>query len=182
MKLLYRLVVDGDGHLSVSIKGELHVVAGPVLPCLLIAWQLQVLAAPNGVREGGRRQKGCDTGEGEGFQVPNGNMSLIQYPFASVTASEKRQRVKMKSAFIVLEASIIKQNFMLFLFWPVPKNSTVDTWWHNGATMRGYVCVRVDKGAYRTSRSVSLRMFIRLRNVFTGSWGGGAAYGNWKPK
>lgn len=48
--------------------------------------------------------------------------------------------------------------------------------------MRGRACVQVDGGekAYRTSRSVSLRMFIRLRNVFTGSWGGGAAYGNWK--
>lgn len=33
--------------------------------------------------------------------------------------------------------------------------------------------------AYLTSRSVSFRMFIRLRSVFTGSWGGGAAYGNW---
>ena len=43
-------------------------------------------------------------------------------------------------------------------------------WWPCGAC------------TYLTSRSVSFRMFIRLLSVFTGSWGGGAAYGNWKKK
>lgn len=46
MKLLYGLVVNGDGHLCVGVKGELYVVAGPVLPGALVARQLQVLAAP----------------------------------------------------------------------------------------------------------------------------------------
>lgn len=46
VKLLYGLVVDGDGHLCVSVEGELHVVAGPVLPRRLVSGQLQVLAAP----------------------------------------------------------------------------------------------------------------------------------------
>lgn len=45
MKLLYGLVVDGDGDLCVSVEGELYVVTGPVLPRRLIARQLQVLAA-----------------------------------------------------------------------------------------------------------------------------------------
>lgn len=46
VELLHGLVVDGNGYLRVSIKGELYVVAGPVLPSCLIPRQLQVLAAP----------------------------------------------------------------------------------------------------------------------------------------
>lgn len=45
MKLLYGLVVDCDGHLCVGVKGELDIVAGPVLPRGLLTRQLQVLAA-----------------------------------------------------------------------------------------------------------------------------------------
>lgn len=56
VKLLHGLVVDGYGHLCVSVEGELYVVAGPVLPCCLITRQLQVLATPTGGRE---RRKGC---------------------------------------------------------------------------------------------------------------------------
>lgn len=48
MKLLYGLVVDGDGYLCVSVEGELHVVARPVLTRLIVTWQLQVLAASAG--------------------------------------------------------------------------------------------------------------------------------------
>ncbi len=51
VKLLHGLVVDGYGHLCVSVEGELYVVAGPVLPRRLITRQLQVLAAPTGGRE-----------------------------------------------------------------------------------------------------------------------------------
>lgn len=46
VKLLHGLVVDGNGHLRVSVEGKLYVVAGPVLPCCLVTRQLQVLAAP----------------------------------------------------------------------------------------------------------------------------------------
>lgn len=46
VKLLHGLVVDGYGHLCVSVEGELYVVAGPVLPLRLVTRQLQVLAAP----------------------------------------------------------------------------------------------------------------------------------------
>lgn len=46
MKLLYGLVVDGYGHLCVGVECKLYVVAGPVLPGLLVTRQLQVLAAP----------------------------------------------------------------------------------------------------------------------------------------
>lgn len=52
MKLLYGLVVDCDGHLCVGVKGELNVVAGPVLPRSLVTRQLQVLAAPTQEGEG----------------------------------------------------------------------------------------------------------------------------------
>lgn len=51
MKLLGRLVVDGDGHLRVGVEGELDIVAGPAPPRRLVARQLQVLAAP--ARPGG---------------------------------------------------------------------------------------------------------------------------------
>lgn len=60
MKLLHGLVVDGYGHLCVSIEGELDVVAGPVLPRRLVTWQLQVFAAPTGEQRwevGGRGNK-----------------------------------------------------------------------------------------------------------------------------
>lgn len=40
VELLYGLVVDGDGHLCISIKGELYVVAGPVLTRRLVTRQL----------------------------------------------------------------------------------------------------------------------------------------------
>lgn len=56
VKLLYGLVVDGDGHLRVSVEGELYIVAGPVLPCRLITRQLQVLTAPRTGR--GQKRKG----------------------------------------------------------------------------------------------------------------------------
>lgn len=45
MELLHGLVVDGDGHLRVGVKGELDVVAGTVLARGLVTRQLQVLAA-----------------------------------------------------------------------------------------------------------------------------------------
>lgn len=45
MELLHGLVVDGDGHLRISVEGELNIVAGPVLHRSLVARQLQVLAA-----------------------------------------------------------------------------------------------------------------------------------------
>lgn len=48
VKLLHGLVVDGYGHLSVSVEGELYVVAGPVLPRCLVTRQLQVFTAPTG--------------------------------------------------------------------------------------------------------------------------------------
>lgn len=50
MKLLYGLVVDCDGHLRISVKGELNIVAGPVRHRRLFARQLQVLAASRGGR------------------------------------------------------------------------------------------------------------------------------------
>ena len=51
VELFHRLVVDGDGHLCVSVKRELDVIAGPVLHRLLILTrQLQVLATPAGGR------------------------------------------------------------------------------------------------------------------------------------
>lgn len=46
MKFLYGLVVDGYGHLCVSIKGKLYIVAGPVFPRCLVTRQLQVFTAP----------------------------------------------------------------------------------------------------------------------------------------
>lgn len=45
VELLHGLVVDGDGHLRVGVKGELDVVAGTVLARGLVTRQLQVLAA-----------------------------------------------------------------------------------------------------------------------------------------
>lgn len=64
MKLLYGLVVDGYGHLRVSVEGELYVVAGPVLHRRLVTWQLQVLAAPvRGKRRGGGGRGDKDEGE-----------------------------------------------------------------------------------------------------------------------
>lgn len=45
VELLHGLVEDGDGHLRVSVKGELDVVAGAVLARGLVTRQLQVLAA-----------------------------------------------------------------------------------------------------------------------------------------
>ena len=56
VEFFQRLVVDGDGHLCVSVERELDVVTGPVLHGLLILTrQLQVLATPAGGRgwEGG---------------------------------------------------------------------------------------------------------------------------------
>ena len=65
MKLLYGLVVDGYGHLCVGVEGELHIIARSVLPRLLVAGQLQVLAAPvgggRGVKDEGE-QKSDETG------------------------------------------------------------------------------------------------------------------------
>lgn len=52
VKLLYGLVVDCDGHLRVGVKGELDIVAGPVLPRRLVTRQLQVLAASAQGRRG----------------------------------------------------------------------------------------------------------------------------------
>lgn len=52
VKLLYGLVVDCDGHLRVGVKGELNIVAGPVLPRRLVTRQLQVLAASAQGRRG----------------------------------------------------------------------------------------------------------------------------------
>lgn len=46
VELLHSLVVDGDGHLRVGVEGELHVVAGSALCLVLVARQLQILAAP----------------------------------------------------------------------------------------------------------------------------------------
>lgn len=57
MKLLHGLVVDGDGHLRVSVEGKLYVVTGPVLPRRLVARQLQVLAAPTRGKGEWRGQK-----------------------------------------------------------------------------------------------------------------------------
>ena len=71
VKLLHGLVVDGYGHLCVSVEGELYIVAGPVLPLRLVTRQLQVLAAPTG---GG----GGDKDKGECFQVENRNMSRLK--------------------------------------------------------------------------------------------------------
>lgn len=45
VKLLYGLVVDCDGHLRISVKGKLHIVAGPGLHRGLLTRLLQVLAA-----------------------------------------------------------------------------------------------------------------------------------------
>lgn len=45
VELLYGLVVDGDGHLRIRVKGKLNIVAGPVLHRRLLTRQLQVLAA-----------------------------------------------------------------------------------------------------------------------------------------
>lgn len=69
VKLLHGLVVDGNGHLRVSVKGKLYVVAGPVLPCRLVAWQLQVLAAPTRGKDEWRGKKKKE------FQVQDRNLS-----------------------------------------------------------------------------------------------------------
>lgn len=46
VELLHCLVVDGDSHLRVGVEGELHIVAGTAFCRVLVAWQLQVFAAP----------------------------------------------------------------------------------------------------------------------------------------
>lgn len=66
VKLLHGLVVDGYGHLSVSVKGELYVVARPVLSCCLVTGKLQVLAAPvRQVEAGGAGRRDKDEGRSQ---------------------------------------------------------------------------------------------------------------------
>lgn len=116
VELLHGLVVDGDGHLRVSVKGELDVVAGTVLARGLVTRQLEILAASSW---------------GKGQRWAKRRMGM-------------RKEARYDS---------------------IPQ--CCDVW---ATCMFGWV-----RFSYRTSRSVSLRMFIRLRSVFTGSWGGGAA-------
>lgn len=46
VELLHCLVVDGDGHLRVSVESELYIVAGTAFCRVILARQLQVFTTP----------------------------------------------------------------------------------------------------------------------------------------